>query len=219
MQYASIFSRAHVMDWSIRHSEYGKVQLQNRSILSIQTTDVFVPQMDDTGAWQWGIKEVLAGSDFEQALQCSIFEELQTCVQASGEPCEGSIMHTWNSFAPVPEMKSKQRNLFHLAQQAGEGAKILEVGFNAGHSVCLMMLANPTSKVITFDLCEHHYTKPCVEALKRFFGPHRLELVEGSSADTLPRFHRQQPDVQFDLFHVDGGHQYQQALADLKNCS
>lgn len=158
------------------------------------------------------------GSDFDKALQCSIFQELQRCVQASGEPCEGSIMHTWNSFAPVPEMKSKQRNLFHLAQQAGEGAKILEVGFNAGHSVCLMMLANPTSKVVAFDLCEHHYTKPCAEALKRFFGPHRLELVEGSSANTLPSFHRQQPDVHFDLFHVDGGHQYQQALADLKNC-
>ena len=24
-------------------------------------------------------------------------------------------------------------------------------------------LANPTSKVVAFDLCEHHYTKPCVE--------------------------------------------------------
>ena len=60
-----------------------------------------------------------------------------------------------------------------------------------------------------------------------------------------PNFHRQQPDFHFDLFHVDGGHQprphrrvpdlgsvsvpecqsasavlrYQQALADLKNCS
>ena len=166
------------------------------------------------------MEELSTGSqdDFDKALCCRVFTELQRCVQASGEPCEGSIMHTWNSFAPVPEMEAKQRNLFHLAQHAGKNAKILEIGFNAGHSVCLMLLANVTSKVVAFDLCEHRYAKPCVEVLRRFFGAHRLELVVGSSADTLPSYGKKNPDAQFDLLHVDGGHQYQQALRDLQNC-
>ncbi|CAJ1396074.1 unnamed protein product [Effrenium voratum] len=144
------------------------------------------------------------------------FEALRRCVEACGEPCEGSIMHTWNSWAPVPAMEAKQRtNLFHLAQSLGGSALILEVGFNAGHSVCLMLLANASAKVVAFDLCEHRYTKPCVEVLRRFFGP-RLELVEGSSTNTLPEY--RQRKLGFDLFHIDGGHQYHQALADLRNC-
>lgn len=158
---------------------------------------------------------------FEEALASDAFASLRRCVEASGEPCEGNIMHTWNSWEPQPDMEAKQRNLFHLSQSLCEQRcepVLLEVGFNAGHSVCLMMLANQRAKVVAFDLCEHTYTKPCAKVLQSIFGQDRLHLVEGSSNATLPEYHQRHPNVRFDLFHVDGGHQYRQALTDLESC-
>ncbi|CAE7240866.1 Mfsd6 [Symbiodinium pilosum] len=158
---------------------------------------------------------------FEKALVADAFTSLRKCVEALGEPCEGNIMHTWNSWEPQPDMEAKQRNLFHLSQSLSKRRHeplLLEIGFNAGHSVCLMMLANPAVKVVAFDLCEHVYTKPCVEVLQSIFGRDRLQLVEGSSTSTLPEYHKQHPYVQFDMFHIDGGHQYKQARTDLENC-
>ena len=63
-------------------------------------------------------------------------------------------------------MAGKQRNLFALAQEA---QKVLEVGFNAGHSVGLMLLAHERLQVTAFDLAEHRYTKGCVEVGRRKF--------------------------------------------------
>ncbi|CAE7320666.1 Mfsd6 [Symbiodinium natans] len=158
---------------------------------------------------------------FEEAIGSFAFRKLRACVEASGEPCEGNIMHTWNSWDPQPDMEAKQRNLFQLSQNLSarrDDPSLLEIGFNAGHSVCLMLLANPKVKVVAFDLCEHAYTKPCAEVLQSIFGQGRLQLVEGSSTTTLPRYHQQHPDVRFDMFHIDGGHQYRQAMADLESC-
>ncbi|CAE8615920.1 unnamed protein product [Polarella glacialis] len=170
------------------------------------------------------VADALSREAFDAALAagCGAFAALRRCVETSGEPCEGNIMHTWNSWAQEPTMEAKQRNLFALARslsvEEGRAPLILEVGFNAGHSVCLMLLANPNARVVAFDLCEHSYTKPCAEALQSFFGKQRLELWAGPSAETLSAFRRQRPGAVFDLFHVDGGHRFQDAAADLAGC-
>lgn len=168
----------------------------------------------------------LEGGYLEAALEAgaAIFSELRRRVEASGEPCEGNILHTRNSWQLEPEMVAKQKNLLALARSLpargadGQPLRILEVGFNAGHSVCLMLLANPSARVVAFDLCEHGYTQPCAEALRRHFGAHRLELYAGPSTETLPAYRAQHPDAVFDLLHIDGGHQYRVALSDMENC-
>lgn len=163
-------------------------------------------------------------TDLEAALRKGrhIFDALRRCVENSGEPCEGNIFFTRGSWQAEPEMQGKQKNLFTLARGLTSNQhgppRILEIGFNAGHSVCLMLLANPKVQVVAFDLCDHTYTKPCFEALRRHFGAERLELHAGSSTETLPAYRAANPDARFDLLHVDGGHQYLVAMADMENC-
>lgn len=56
---------------------------------------------------------------------------------------------------------------------------VCEVGFNAGYSTAVWLTANPTLKVISFDLITANmgttYGKPCAEALQNKF-PGRLEV-------------------------------------------
>jgi len=155
-----------------------------------------------------------------------ILAQLRQCVELSGEPCEGNLLHTWNSWRLEPEMDAKRKNIFALSRylkyqgrEGGDGGpQILEIGFNAGHSVCLMLLANPKARVVAFDLCEHRYTQPCARALQEYFGKDRLELYAGPSTETLPAYRKDHPDMAFDLLHVDGGHQYHVGLSDMENC-
>jgi hypothetical protein len=104
--------------------------------------------------------------------------------------------------------------------------RICEIGFNAGASAALWLLANPTAEVIMFDMWYHHYA-PVAEAMLRnasmgeAFGlrnvDSRLTIVKGSSLDTVPRFFMQHPNVKCDLLSVDGGHTYDIAVNDIKH--
>jgi len=104
----------------------------------------------------------------------------------------------------------KRIRLFESARHASKG---LEVGFNAGHSSALMLLANPRLTIRAFDNCAHAYTRPCLEFLNDTFD-NRVEIVEGPSQLTVPQ------DCQsgYDLLHIDGDHSYSAVRADL-TCS
>ncbi|KAJ3334980.1 hypothetical protein HDU93_006897, partial [Gonapodya sp. JEL0774] len=45
--------------------------------------------------------------------------------------------------------------------------------------------------------------------------PGRFHIEDGDSLMTVPWFQMANPDVKCDLIHVDGGHSYQMAYADL----
>ena len=81
----------------------------------------------------------------------------------------------------------------------------MEIGFNAGHSSLLYLLANPSSKLTIFDICEHKYTLPCFKYLQSVF-PNRLEIFPGDSTKTVPEFSINNPNTKFDLIHIDGAH-------------
>lgn len=142
------------------------------------------------------------------------FEELRRLCVASGEPLEGNCfyMHL-TSDAPDPRLLSKQMNLYSAGASANS---ILEIGFNAGHSCFLFLLANPHSKIVCFDLGEHTYVRPCFDYLDRLF-PGRLTLILGNSLETVPAYVAQHTDVQFELVHIDGGHERAVAEADFQN--
>lgn len=149
-----------------------------------------------------------------------IFKRLDEIIVESGQQLvEGSLffygafdLHYNDTFV------HKQVNLFNLAKNA---KYILEIGFNAGHSTALMLLANPSSKILHFDLCEHAYGKRCYEFLKSVFGPERfIELVGGDSRSTVPAYKQTVADmgIQFDLIHIDGGHTDLVAMSDISHC-
>ncbi len=100
-----------------------------------------------------------------------------------------------------------------LAQEPGI-SRIVEVGFNAGHSSYTFLVSRPDIKVVSFDLGSHGY----VRLAKRFIDaafPGRHSLILGDSRETIPRYIEEHPAPGFDLAFVDGGHDYDVAKSDL----
>jgi hypothetical protein len=108
------------------------------------------------------------------------------------------------------ELVPKQINLCHAAKAA---TKAIEIGFNAGHSAAIMLLANPSLTIRAFDTCSLAYTMPCVEFLNSVFD-NRLTLVPGESRLTVgaDAVHG------YDLAHIDADHSFAAVTADLAKC-
>lgn len=104
-----------------------------------------------------------------------------------------------NALAGRPEhsLLQKRENLLSLAKNAQH---ILEIGFCAGHSALLFLLANPTSKLTIVDPAEFKHARHCASYLKRMF-PGRVVFIQGYSTEVLHTL----PKNQFDFIHLDGG--------------
>jgi predicted O-methyltransferase YrrM len=94
--------------------------------------------------------------------------------------------------------------------------RIIEVGFNAGHSSCVFLGAREDVTVVSFDLGAHGYVTRAKQYVDRTF-PGRHTLVIGDSRETVPRYYAEQHTADFDLAFIDGGHDYDVARADLVN--
>lgn len=155
--------------------------------------------------------------EYDAVIQANapLFEEIARICEASGEAVEGNCFYLHKRIdMPLVDLLPKQMNLFSLGRIA---RTVLEIGFNAGHSTLLFLLANPASSVVCFDLCEHKYTRPCFEFLASRF-PGRVELYAGDSLKTVPRFIAENPGRMFDLVHIDGCHEAAVADGDFWNC-
>ena len=101
--------------------------------------------------------------------------------------------------------------------------RICEIGFNAGHSASLWLMANPTAEVLMFDLWAHNSSEigakfllsPEARALGIEDAASRLRIIKGDSTKTVVDFAAENPSVKCDLLSVDGGHTHEIALADI----
>jgi len=137
---------------------------------------------------------------------------LHNIILTSGEILEGNCFYYHQTLQLSPELQSKQRNLLKSSINKQE---IMEIGFNAGHSLLLFLLNAPTAKYTVFDICEHSYVKPCFEYLKTAFPDAKLTLIAGDSTITVPNYIKENPNALFDLVHVDGGHLETVARSDM----
>ncbi|MFA6295130.1 MAG: class I SAM-dependent methyltransferase [Candidatus Paceibacterota bacterium] len=143
-----------------------------------------------------------------------ICDDLKKLIEKTGELLEGNCVYRHLSFDQWDVLLNKRINY----QKAVKGRKtICEVGFNAGHSVLAMILANPDANYILFDLGTHAYAQPCFEYLKKIFPQTKVEIFWGDSRETLADYHRKNPKVIFDLVHIDGCHRSEVYSVDWKN--
>jgi hypothetical protein len=112
--------------------------------------------------------------------------------------------------------RSQARFVERLMQRRTGITEVAEIGFNAGHSTYLFLASRPNVRVVSFDLGEHDYVDFMKELIDTLF-PGRHELVKGDSRQTLPAYADAHPERRFDLVFVDGGHDYEVAVADLAN--
>lgn len=97
--------------------------------------------------------------------------------------------------------------------------RIMEIGFNAGHSAEIFLKHNPTATLLSFDLGAHPYVRSAKEYIDGTF-PDRHTLILGDSRTTLPEYIQthQGAAAKFDLIFIDGGHDLPIAKSDIENC-
>ena len=141
--------------------------------------------------------------------------ELNRIVRESGASLEGGLFfeHLQDDVADVPSPFFRNKRV-NYAVFCSSGSTLLEIGFNAGHSALLALTINPDLIYVGVDICHHPYTRPCFEYLKGLFGD-RVRLHAGDSRDVLPVL-RDERRI-YDIIHVDGGHNFYIAHADLRN--
>lgn len=128
---------------------------------------------------------------------------------------EGNIWFEGGGSIEVSKrFEHKRQNIFNLAKKHN---RILEIGFNAGHSSLLMLLANPKCSIVAFDLGEHPYTKHCFKYLSDTFGSNRINIIYGDSTQTVLEYALTHPTTKFDMLHLDGGHDQHILVQDVYN--
>ena len=139
---------------------------------------------------------------------------LEEIIKGTGVPLEGNSFYYHNSLTRFDQLLMKQINLFWAGGQVKD--RILEIGFNAGHSSLLFLLATAGRPVdmTVFDLGEHAYARPCLDYLRSQFPNANIKYIEGDSTKTLPEFKKTNPGY-YDVIHVDGGHQRDIVLSDV----
>lgn len=137
-------------------------------------------------------------------------QALERIVRETGEEFEGNCFYYHLTFNTDDTFRNKHLNIMNVARQSDQ---IVEIGFNAGHSAFLMLIANPMCHIKAFDICSHTYTRPCLDYLNLHFGG-RITLYEGDSHSTLRSFHESNPDYRFDAIHIAGNHERLHANLD-----
>lgn len=113
--------------------------------------------------------------------------------------------------------KQKAEFVQHM-QRISKIKKILEIGFNAGHSAELFLTTTNCEKLLSFDINVHPYLKTGAKFIKQKFGD-RFTLIEGDSKIKVPEYATTHSDEKFDLIFIDGGHSFECCFSDIQNCS
>ena len=94
-------------------------------------------------------------------------------------------------------MLEKQLALYRATQGR---KRALEIGVHAGHSLLVMLVADPTVVIECIDICIWEHTEKCVQYLQSVF-PGRITLHKGDSRSVTGQL-----TGEFDLVHIDGSH-------------
>mmetsp|Transcript_97643 Transcript_97643/g.173929 ORF Transcript_97643/g.173929 Transcript_97643/m.173929 type:complete len:567 (+) Transcript_97643:75-1775(+) len=157
--------------------------------------------------------------DTLEAREARLSEELDAVISWAMRLTDVPVFPLWcpqrtveGNTGMIVEAREVQRE---LAQTAGL-KRILEIGFNGGHSALRWLLYSGAT-LHAFDLGTHEYCEPAASWLETLF-PERLSLTWGDSMEELPKYVKSASE-KYDLIFIDGGHDYHIAQSDLKYCA
>ena len=108
---------------------------------------------------------------------------------------------------------NRQKVLYDLAK---ESSFALEIGVYMGHSLLIMLLANPNISIVGIDIDEK-YSDPAIRYLRKNFRNAKITFIKGNSLDILPNLIKK--DMSFDLFHIDGNHENSIITKEFQYCT
>lgn len=109
----------------------------------------------------------------------------------------GSYLFNGAKYEYQKSMYGKQKLLYNLSK---DSTHILEIGVYMGHSMLIMLLANPRMNITCIDI-DPTYAVPSVNYLKRKFPKAKINLVINDSVKALKKINKK-----FDIIHIDGDH-------------
>jgi len=128
----------------------------------------------------------------------SIFWEIHEATGRRFHNGCGSYLFDGGTYRYDPSMAAKQQLLARVASEVGS---VLEIGTYLGHSLLIMLAANPRLRATTIDV-EATFSAPAVEVIKKHFPKALVNFVHGDSLASVPKL----IDT-YDLFHIDGTHE------------
>jgi len=95
--------------------------------------------------------------------------------------------------------------------------RVMEIGFNGGHSAELFLENNKSLTLTSFDLGIHNYVSVAKEYIDKKY-PNRHTLILGDSTETITEYIKNNNETKFDFIFIDGGHDYAIAKSDVEKC-
>lgn len=141
-----------------------------------------------------------------------VFHELQDAWGPSWDGLCGGYLFDGRGYVYDATSYEKQELLFKKAKEA---KTVLEVGSYVGHSLFIMLLANPQLTITSIDISDK-YTGPAVKVLNKHFG-NRVRFIHADSLTGLKQLHEE--GAKFDLFHLDGDHTESLIIQEYGMCS
>lgn len=157
------------------------------------------------------LNEVEFNNEFTEKLISSerIFDNIHKVCGFSHRYGCGSYLITGTEYKYNILNYQKQKLLFEKAKTSNN---ILEIGTYMGHSLLIMLLANPNLKITTIDMVEK-FSKASTEYLQKEFPNSQIQFIKGNSLQILPEL-----NDRYDLFHIDGSHSRSIIKKEFEEC-
>ncbi len=126
-----------------------------------------------------------------------IFDEIyKVCGNQMEYGCGSYLTHS-QKYEYSIEMYPKQKLIFEKTTNVNS---VLEIGTYMGHSLLLMLLANPNMHITCIDI-DDKYAGKVTKYLQSIFLNSKIDFLKGNSLSVLPSITKK-----YDFFHVDGAH-------------
>lgn len=130
----------------------------------------------------------------------------QSCNHEFVNGC-GSYLFEGKHYIYSDKMYEKQKLLFETAKKA---TNLLEIGVYLGHSLFIILLANPNIKITCIDI-DDKYSFPSIQVLEKYFDT-KITFIKNDCKLSLPNI-----NTKFDFFHMDSLHEENHVLFEFTN--